>query len=183
VKSKTLLIASVALLMMGTTAYAKSTIMSWNTDQYNQKSIKPQEKGSMIRFPAGVVSVDGRYYDTDEDKMTWAGREMVPETATKNPVAATPESIARGKQKYAVYCTVCHGPGADRAENGLALSKVNAKGMVAPVMLDLSPAFTDGYLYGKIRFGGAVMPPLGYSTTAKERWDIINYVRALEKQQ
>ncbi|MCP4298277.1 MAG: cytochrome c [Proteobacteria bacterium] len=162
--------------------YAKSTILTWNTDMYNQKNIKPQEKGSMLRFPEGVVSVDGRNYETAEEIQNWIGLEMDPESATKNPVKVSTKSLEQGKKKYFIYCSICHGPGGERAENGLAKSKINEKGMIAPVMLDLTPAFTDGYLYGKIRYGGAIMPPLGYATTARERWDIINYIRTMEKQ-
>ncbi len=179
-KTKLLILCGL-LSLLSFPALAKSTITTWNTDMYNQKNVKPQEKGSMLRFPEGVVSTDGRNYETTEEKQTWAGMEMSPETATKNPIKNSAASVERGRKKYNVYCDVCHGPGRERAENGFAKSKVNTKGMLAPVMLDLTPAFTDGYLYGKIRYGGAIMPPLGYATTAKERWDIINYIRTLEK--
>ena len=177
-----LLILLCSSLLLSSLVYGKSTVLSWNTDMYNQKSVKPQEKGSMLKFPEGVVSVDGRNYETAQEKQNWTALEMDPTTATKNPVESSATSIARGKSKYAVYCYVCHGPGRERAENGLAKSKINTKGMIAPVMPDLSPSFSDGYIYGKIRHGGAIMPPLGYATTAKERWDIINYIRTLEKQ-
>lgn len=167
------------LMMLGSAAYAKSSLFVWVTDMYNQQSVKPQEKGSMQEFPIGSVTRDGRKYEDPSDVTSWMGPEFDPSTSTKNPVSATPDSLANGKLKFNTFCAACHGVAGD------GVSKVNTKGMIAPNILVMTPGFSDGYLYGKMKFGsGAIMPPLGYATTAKERWDIVNYIRhKLEKAQ
>jgi mono/diheme cytochrome c family protein len=40
---------------------------------------------------------------------------------------------------------------------------------------------TDGFLYSYIRYGGAVMPALGAQVTPGEAWDVINYVRHMQR--
>ena len=53
--------------------------------------------------------------------------------------------------------------------------------MIAPAVVALTPFFSDGYIYHKAKYGGAVMPPLGYAVDTRERWNIVNYIRELEK--
>jgi len=186
VKRKALLLVSAVMLLMSPALMAKSSIFVLITDLYNQKSVKPQEQGSMLKFPEGSITTDGKLIEvTVNSDANWMEKESDPETATKNPIPATPESLANGELKYNTYCAVCHTSSTDTNDQGLAKSKVNEKGMIAPAMLALTPMFTDGYIYNKAKYAsGIVMPPLGYATTEKDRWDIINYIRTkLEKQQ
>jgi mono/diheme cytochrome c family protein len=39
----------------------------------------------------------------------------------------------------------------------------------------------DGYIYSYIRHGGIVMPSYGAQVTAAEAWDLIHYIRHLQK--
>jgi mono/diheme cytochrome c family protein len=39
----------------------------------------------------------------------------------------------------------------------------------------------DGYLYSYIRHGGVVMPSYGAQVTAKEAWDLVNFIRQQQK--
>ena len=185
-KLKSLLLVCLAVMLTSPSLFAKSSIFVLITDLYNQKSIKPQEQGSVLKFPTGSITTDGKLIESVADQNgAWMDRESDPATATKNPVPATPESLANGELKYNTYCAVCHTSSTETNEMGLAKSKVNEKGMIAPAMLALTPIFTDGYIYYKAKYAsGIVMPPLGYATTEKDRWDIINYIRTkLEKQQ
>jgi mono/diheme cytochrome c family protein len=36
---------------------------------------------------------------------------------------------------------------------------------------------TDGFIFSYIRHGGVVMPRYGQSVSAKEAWDLVNYLR------
>ena len=169
------------LLIGSTTLLAKSSVLVFLTDLYNQVSIKPQETGSMIEFPIGTVSIDGRVNEDPRDRFSWLVKEIDASTATKNPAAVAPLSLENGKLKYNTYCMVCHGDTSKINEEGFADTKVNKLGMLAPALIPLTPAFSDGYIFNKIKHGGAVMPTLGYVTTDRDRWDIINYIRQLEK--
>jgi hypothetical protein len=39
----------------------------------------------------------------------------------------------------------------------------------------------DGFLYSYIRFGGIVMPSYGAQVTALEAWNVVNYLRHMQK--
>jgi S-disulfanyl-L-cysteine oxidoreductase SoxD len=97
--------------------------------------------------------------------------------ARKNPVAATPESVKRGGELFAVYCTPCHG------QSGKGDGLVAAK-FVPPADLtnpDLQKVRTDGYWQSYLGVGGAVMPSYGEALSPEERWDVVNFLRTLAK--
>lgn len=94
--------------------------------------------------------------------------------ARRNPVAATPESLARGQKLFGVYCSPCHG----------AMGK--GDGPVTPRFIpppDLASAPVqgkpDGHMAYYIGYGGALMPAYGEALSVTERWDIVNYLRTL----
>ena len=177
-KLKALLIIGLVLLMVTPNIFGKSSILVFVTDLYDQRSIKPQEKGSMLEFPIGSVTTDGKLMEFADGNFDWISRESNPKTTTKNPRPATPESLANGKLKFNTFCGACHGDGKTANKDFVADSKVNTKGMYAPVLAQMTPGLSDGYIFYKAKYAsGAIMPPLGYSTTDEERWDIVNYIR------
>ena len=98
-----------------------------------------------------------------------------------NPTPSDPASLARGKQLYQINCMVCHGPAGAGLATG-TIARVNPQygyspSLVAPTAP--SRSVTDGYIYGIIRNGRLGMP--SYNRIEElERWDIVNYVRALQ---
>lgn len=108
---------------------------------------------------------------TAVDLATRLGEQM------KDPTeGATDSSLARGERKFGKTCMPCHG-------------KVMAgDGPVAPNFMpppDLLAETTrnrkDGYIFSYIRHGGMVMPPYGAQVTAVEAWDLIHYLRSMQK--
>ncbi len=100
-------------------------------------------------------------------------------TGLVNPVPADSASLTRGEQMYLRVCAVCHGD-----------AGVGAQAYIAdkhPMLLayNLSDArisaYTDGFLYGKIRVGGPIMPAYAHQVTHIDRWHIVNYVRELQR--
>ena len=95
----------------------------------------------------------------------------------KNPLPASPETLARGKALYEVYCLVCHGV------SGQGDGRVGAKfGLPVPSLSD--PAVVerpDGFVYGTIREGGFIMPKYAEVMTPEERWAVVHYLRRLQK--
>ena len=80
--------------------------------------------------------------------------------ALKNPVAATPESIAAGKRAYDANCAACHGNRAQGAERaGIVISIIQEQGgKQAPDLTDdkWDHGSTDGEIYTVIKKG---VPP------------------------
>jgi mono/diheme cytochrome c family protein len=140
----------------------------WSKDMANQISIKPQEGPDATRpFPQHSVPMDGTKttpYVHDHD------------TAMKlpNPNPATPESIARGKSMFKIYCVPCHG------NSGTGDGLVGAKLIVRPFDLTadrVQKEMPEGYIFAHVTFGGPLMPSYGNDMYPSERWDLVNYVR------
>lgn len=97
---------------------------------------------------------------------------------TPNPVPATREAIGSGMNTYMDHCESCHGIGGDG--KGERAEKLN----VAPADLTDGNAMageTDGILFWKISEGHRPMP--GYKTklSETERWELVDYIRTLER--
>jgi mono/diheme cytochrome c family protein len=98
------------------------------------------------------------------------------DTAMKlpNPNPATPESIARGKSMFKIYCVPCHG------DSGTGDGLVGAKLIVRPFDLTadrVQKEMPEGYIFAHVTFGGPLMPSYGNDMYPSERWDLVNYVR------
>src|ERR1019366_8050977 len=94
-----------------------------------------------------------------------------------NPVAPNEPSLANGRKYYQVTCAVCHGDLGDGNGGMKQLSPMY--GFAPSLLLDQTKSRTDGYLWGKMRNGGPLMPPAN-RIEEMERWYVVNYVRGLQ---
>jgi mono/diheme cytochrome c family protein len=140
----------------------------WSRDMANQISIKPQHGPDSIRpFPQRSVPMAGtktllHVHDRD-GAMTLA-----------NPVAASAESIGHGRKFFQIFCTPCHG------KSGTGDGPVGEKFLIRPFDLTADneqKVLSEGYIYGTVSFGGALMPSYGNDLSPNEIWDVVNYVR------
>jgi mono/diheme cytochrome c family protein len=133
---------------------------------YRFPSIWPFEM--MLTPPEGTLPVEG-----GQLPMT----RIEADQQLHNPVPATAESVAQGRQLFMMYCAVCHG------QEAKGDGPVAEKLMAPPP--DLTSEFvkqrSDGFIYGTIRYGGVLMPPLGSSMSPAETWAIVNYLRSIQK--
>jgi mono/diheme cytochrome c family protein len=92
-----------------------------------------------------------------------------------NPKPSDAASVKSGAQLYTTYCLMCHGA-KGKGDGPAGVSLVPKPGnLLSPRLL----ASTDGSLYWKIKTGKAPMPV--YELTDAQRWDIVNYLRELQK--
>jgi mono/diheme cytochrome c family protein len=94
-----------------------------------------------------------------------------------NPVPPDSASLERGANLYATNCASCHGDGG--MGDGPAASALDPA--PAPVALS-SQMLADDYLFWRISEGGASLGtsmPAWKTLDEEDRWDIINYMRAL----
>lgn len=132
------------------------------TEMVHQISIKPQ--ANPIPFPKRSVPVPGTATVHVEDQDAAA--------KLSNPVEATAASVAKGKQMFAIYCTPCHGV------SGTGNGTVGEKLSVRPFDLtsEAVQSLPDGFIFGYLTFGGAVMPPYANDLSPTERWHVVNYL-------
>lgn len=97
-----------------------------------------------------------------------------------NPLRITDMIMARGQQRFNIYCSPCHSPLGD------GKSIVNKFGMA--VVADLHDTKVrkvvqqpDGQLFETITYGKNLMGPYGGIIPVEDRWAIIAYVRALQR--
>jgi len=91
-----------------------------------------------------------------------------------NPTPVSDSSLANGRKYFQINCAVCHG------ERAMGDGPVTKFGMPAiNLTTDMTKARTDGYIFGMIRNGRGLMP--SYNRIEEmDRWDVINYLRALQ---
>lgn len=92
----------------------------------------------------------------------------------RNPVPVDAASLANGRLHFQINCAVCHGDNAD------GMTPNGRYGLIPiPLTGDITKARTDGYLFGMIRNGRAAMPSYN-RIEERDRWDVVNYIRALQ---
>lgn len=91
-----------------------------------------------------------------------------------NPVPVTEASLIAGRKHFQINCAVCHGDNAD----GLG-AQIRFGFPAISLQIEAAKARTDGYIFGMIRNGRGLMPPYN-RIEERDRWDVVNYLRALQ---
>jgi mono/diheme cytochrome c family protein len=99
-------------------------------------------------------------------------------TLERAPIAPTAALLARGRNRFNVYCAACHGLIGD-GESQVAINM----SLRRPPSLHAYRDVTDGHIFGVITNGFGLMPPYSAELPAEDRWAIVAYVRALQLSQ
>lgn len=159
----------IAVLLVPVAAFA----WPWSQDMMNQPSVKPQEtwNGKIFDFPERSVPVGGIPTKV-------ASREEAQNLT--NPVPVTQASLKTGKKLFKIICSACHGL------TGKADSPVSPKIGAIDLTSDyVQKDLTEGWIWGTISFGSAIMPAYGVpgeggganDLSPEERWHVVNYLR------
>lgn len=153
-----------------------------NMDQQERKEAQEEnnffEDGRSMRQPVeGTVARGFRkanlaYYEGVDSNGEWIA---------ESPVEFTQSFLYRGKERYEIYCTPCHGI----AGSGQGIIMTGQYGYVpAPTFhqkrLREAP---DGELYSAIFNGVRNMPSYAHQIKVEDRWAIVGYLRALQASQ
>jgi mono/diheme cytochrome c family protein len=86
--------------------------------------------------------------------------------------------IARGEERFGIYCAVCHGSSGD----GLGVTSHYGVPGIANLQLASfgAEAYPDGRLFNAITYGKGMMSGYGYNIPVRDRWAIVSYVRTLQ---
>lgn len=92
------------------------------------------------------------------------------------PVEITDAVLARGQQRFEIYCAACH----DRRGTGRGI--LFERGNVPTTSLHDAKVLdaTDGHIFNVITNGQGLMGGYGYPIPVADRWAIVAYVRDLQ---
>jgi mono/diheme cytochrome c family protein len=140
--------------------------LQWVGTMHIQPSYQPQE--DPLPMPARSIPRQGAAY------IAGLG-------APVNPVPADEVSLGRGEQLFKTFCAVCHGQAAD----GKGSIVANFFTTYKPANLLQGNALTgsDGSIFMTLTNGiNGRMPAMRDDLPGvRERWDIVNYIRKLQK--
>jgi mono/diheme cytochrome c family protein len=181
--AKTIL-AAIALGIAVVGAESKTFAFPWSTDMFQGAAVQPLEIAPRV-MPDGTLPVNGIHYNVHYGQpagmpTTAAILPMKLELMTvreQNPLQPTSENLAHGKVLFETVCAPCHGQlgkGDGSVVHLLAHKPAN-------LLTGVSTNLPDGYVFGYIRNGGIWMPSYDDAMSATERWQIVLYMRDLEK--
>jgi len=135
----------------------------------NNMAMRAPVEGTIAR---GALKQDDAYYQ---------GLDENGNLVEDIPVEVTTDFIYRGKERYDIYCSVCHGGTGD----GRGIIMTGQYGYVP------APSFhtenirqmPDGHFYSAITNGIRMMPSYATQIKVEDRWAIVAYIRALQRSQ
>lgn len=129
-------------------------------------SARPRLAGTVARGEAGVDAyfATGKINGQDGDGF---------------PFPVTPEVMARGHERFDIYCSECHGRLGDG--NGM----IPSRGYRRPPSYHTETlrAAKTGHFFDVMTNGFGAMPPYRTMIPPRDRWAIVAYIRALQASQ
>ena len=153
-------------------------------DMYNQPKAKTFSKSEFFRDESSARPLPDhtvQYHAARDNEAFYTGLEggNVLLAQLPAPLRSTPELLARGRERYDIYCAVCHGL------NGDGNGQVVQRGFPPPPTyhserLRQAPL---GHFYDVITNGYGVMYSYAQRVEPQDRWAIAAYIRALQLSQ
>lgn len=150
-------------------------------DMDRQPKLRPQQpsltfaNGRTSQEPVPGTVARGDHYQSNPVN---TGREAGSTNFVATiPVPVTEQLMARGKQRFDIYCLPCHGPQGD----GNGIVKKYGYATVRTLHDKIVVVQPDGELFNTITYGKATMYPYGSQISIEDRWAIVAYMRALHR--
>jgi len=149
-----------------------------------QPKYKPQSESQFFAdgrtdrpLPAGVVSRD----PLRNDDALYQGKAADGSWLRGFPAAVTIDArlIARGKDRFTIYCAPCHGALGD----GNGITKQYGMGATPTYHDDRLRQMAEGEIFNTITHGKTNMQSYADKLKPEDRWAVILYVRALQRAQ
>lgn len=130
------------------------------------RSVRQQVPGTIARSQA----VESDYFITG----LLNGRE-----GDSIPLPLTPELMARGQERYNIYCSPCH----SRIGNGLGMIVQRGYRLAGNFHSERLREAPLGHFFQVITDGYGAMPNYAAEITPADRWAVVAYIRALQLSQ
>lgn len=123
-------------------------------------------------IPPDTIAIDEVNLDPAMDTGSVNGQFV-----TTIPMTVDADLLARGQNRFNIYCSPCHGP------TGYGNGMIATRGFEQPANLNGERVRNapPGYIYQVIVHGYGAMAPYNYQIrSSRDRWAIVSYIRALE---
>lgn len=129
--------------------------------RYSEYSRAPLFRGSVLRRPP---------------ENTIARDDLEREKASNTKPVLSAELLARGRERFGIFCSPCHGAGGD------GTGMVVQRGMPRPTSYhdDRLRTAEDQYFFDVITDGHGAMYSYAARVAPADRWAIVAYIRALQ---
>ena len=146
----------------------------------DERTMRPLVDGVVSReMEVDLTVASGR---TDDDT-AWV--DSVPDSVIEGFEGGMQGALARGQQRFNIYCAPCHGEAGDG--EGIVARRATYLGAAAlkpPTFHDdRLRTVPDGQIFATISNGIRNMPPYKHAIAPKDRWAIVTYLRALQLSQ
>jgi mono/diheme cytochrome c family protein len=152
-----------------------------NPSMDNQPKLRAQHEsaffydGSGMRKPVEGTVARGELH---EDDAVFLGRDAEGKPVATIPIPVDDALVARGKNRYAIYCQPCHDPHGDG--RGILFTKGNVP--TASFHQDKIRQYPDGQIFDVITNGSGLMSGYKWPIPPHDRWAIIAYVRQMQRE-
>jgi hypothetical protein len=96
--------------------------------------------------------------------------------ATEFPFPVTAEAMARGRERYDIFCSPCH----DRTGSGQGMVVTRGYRQPPSFHIDRLRQAPVGHFFDVITNGFGAMPDYRAQASVQDRWAIVAYIRALQ---
>jgi mono/diheme cytochrome c family protein len=156
-----------------------------------QPKLRPMEPDSFFANgvssqlpPAGTVArsqpiqtADGEVYRFEDSPVNTGRVTGTTNFIESNPLAVNLQLLQRGRERFDIYCSPCHG----RLGDGNGITKTIG---VMPVVANLHDKriveMADGEIFNTVSNGKGLMGAYGPLIPTEDRWAIVAYLRALQ---
>ncbi|HYC56796.1 MAG TPA: cytochrome c [Candidatus Binatia bacterium] len=148
---------------------------------HDQPRLEPYEESSFFkdkRTSRPLVRGTIARGELSEDLLLTTGRDGAGPSAVF-PFPVTAEVMARGKQRYEIYCSPCH----SRVGDGRGMIVMRGFKQPASFHEERLRNSPPGYFFSVITNGFATMPSYAMQVEVADRWAIVAYIRALQLSQ
>ena len=132
--------------------------------------------GQSARPPIPGTVAQGQVH---EDIVLATGRNAEGLPATSFPIPVDRQTLARGQERYNIYCAPCH----DQAGTGQGMIVRRGYRVPPSFHIDRLREAPVGYFFDVITNGFGVMSSYVEQVPVADRWAIIAYIRALQLSQ
>jgi len=152
-----------------------------NRSMFDQPKYRPQAEsrffydGATMQKPVPGTVARG---ELREDRALFEGKDASGAEVRVSPLPATPQLLARGAERYRIYCQPCHDPRGDG--KGILFQRGNVP--TTSLHADKVRNASDGHLFDVITNGLGLMPSYSWPIPPEDRWAIIARVREMEKE-